>query len=344
MRRNYLPIPPHFDSEKVAQVWRVPYQQRAEDARKWAKQNKVPPAANDKLKICLLLIDVQNTFCIPKFELFVGGRSGIGAVDDNRRLCEFIYRNLDIITQICPTMDTHQAIQIFHAIFFVNQDGEHPEPFTLVSAKDVETDVWEVNPGVIKSLNIDSSYSKEFLKHYTRFLRQEDKYNLTIWPYHAMLGGIGHALVSAVEEAIFFHTIARYSPPDFQVAGDNPLTENYSAIKPEVMHDFAGNQIAEKNSCLIEKLFKYDALFIAGQAKSHCVAWTIDDLLKEIRAVDSSLTEKIYVLEDCMSPVVIPNVIDYTDTAEEAFQRFSEEGLHVIRSTEPLESLPGIKF
>jgi hypothetical protein len=49
MRRNYLPIPPHFDSEKVAQVWRVPYQQRAEDARKWAKQNKVPPAANDKL-------------------------------------------------------------------------------------------------------------------------------------------------------------------------------------------------------------------------------------------------------------------------------------------------------
>jgi nicotinamidase-related amidase len=110
------------------------------------------------------------------------------------------------------------------------------------------------------------------------------------------------------------------------------------------MHDFAGNQIAEKNSCLIEKLFKYDALFIAGQAKSHCVAWTIDDLLKEIRAVDSSLTEKIYVLEDCMSPVVIPNVIDYTDTAEEAFQRFSEDGMHVIRSTEPLESLPGIKF
>lgn len=344
MQRDELPIPPHFDPEKVVQVWKVPYQQRAENARKWAKQNKLRPAASDKLKICLLLIDVQNTFCIPEFELFVGGRSGMGAVDDNRRLCEFIYHNLDVITQICPTMDTHKAIQIFHAIFFVNQDGGHPEPFTLISAEDVERGAWEVNPEVIKSLNIDSSYSKKFLQYYTRLLRREDKYNLTIWPYHAMLGGIGHALVSAVEEAIFFHTIARYCPPDFQVGGDNPLTENYSVIKPEVMHDFAGNQIAEKNSNLIDKLFKYDALFIAGQAKSHCVAWTIDDLLKEIKAVDRSLTEKIYVLEDCMSPVVIPNVIDYTDTAEEAFQRFSDEGMHVIRSTEPIESLPGIIF
>ena len=35
--------------------------------------------------------------------------------------------------------------------------------------------------------------------------RQSGKYELTVWPFHALLGGIGHALVSAVEEAIFFH-------------------------------------------------------------------------------------------------------------------------------------------
>ena len=103
MPRNELPIPPHYDPAKVGQVWKVPYQDRAEEARKWAEQNRVHPASNDKFKICLLLVDVQNTFCIPQFELFVGGRSGIGAVDDNRRLCEFIYRNLNVITQICPT-------------------------------------------------------------------------------------------------------------------------------------------------------------------------------------------------------------------------------------------------
>jgi nicotinamidase-related amidase len=344
MPRNDLPIPSHYDPDKVGQVWKVPYQDRAEEAKKWAEQNNAQPASNDGFKLCLLLIDVQNTFCIPQFELFVGGRSGIGAVDDNRRLCEFIYRNLDVITQICPTMDTHQAIQIFHAIFFINQNGEHPAPFTLISVEDVETGVWEVNPEVIKNLNIDSSYSKKFLKHYTRMLRQEGKYNLTIWPYHAMLGGIGHALVSSVEEAIFFHSIARYCSPDFQVGGNNPLTENYSAIKPEVMYDSEGGQLGEKNSKLIEKVIKYDALFIAGQAKSHCVAWTIEDLLNEISTMDSRLAEKIYILEDCMSPVVIPDVIDYTDQADDAFQRFSNEGMHIIRSTEPLESLPGVIF
>ncbi len=148
----------------------------------------------------------------------------------------------------------------------------------------------------------------------------------------------------AVEEAIFFHGIARHSLPNMEIKGDNQLTENYSVIKPEVMHDYKGGRIAEKNSELIENLFKYDAIFIAGQAKSHCVAWTIDDLLNEISAMDSRLAEKIYILEDCTSPVVIPDGIDYTDQANDAFQRFSNKGMHVIRSTEPLQSLPGIIF
>jgi hypothetical protein len=56
------------------------------EAKAWAAAHNIPPAASDRRRLCLLLIDVQNTFCIPGFELFVGGRSGRGAVDDNRRL------------------------------------------------------------------------------------------------------------------------------------------------------------------------------------------------------------------------------------------------------------------
>lgn len=342
MPRHNLPIPQHYDPAAVGQVWKVPYQQRAEEAKNWAEQNKVQPASNDGFKICLLLVDVQNTFCIPEFELFVGGRSGTGAIDDNRRLCEFIYRNLGVITHICPTMDTHRSMQIFHPMFFVNQNGDQPAPFTIISPDEVEDGIWRANPEVIKSLGIDPSYIKKFLKHYTRTLNQGGKYSLTIWPYHAMLGGIGHALVAAVEEAIFFHSMIRCCSADFQLKGDNPFTENYSVIKPEVMYNSEGDQIADKNSKLIEKLTEYDALFIAGQAKSHCVAWTIDDLFSELCAIDNSLANKIYILEDCMSPVVIPDVIDYTDPTDETFQRFSDQGMHVIHSTESLESLPGI--
>jgi nicotinamidase-related amidase len=342
MTRHNLPIPQHYDPAAVGQVWKVPYQKRAEEAKKWAEQNKVQPASNDGFKICLLLVDVQNTFCIPEFELFVGGRSGTGAIDDNRRLCEFIYRNLGVITHICPTMDTHRSMQIFHPMFFVNQNGDHPAPFTIISPEEVEDGIWRANPEVIKSLGIDPSYIKKFLKHYTRTLNQGGKYSLTIWPYHAMLGGIGHALVAAVEESIFFHSMIRCCSADFQLKGDNPFTENYSVIKPEVMYNSEGDPIADKNSKLIEKLIEYDALFIAGQAKSHCVAWTIDDLFSELCAIDNSLANKIYILEDCMSPVVIPDVIDYTDPTDETFQRFSDQGMHVIHSTESLENLPGI--
>ena len=339
-----LPIPSHFNPEKVAEVWKVAYQSLAEAAEKWAKQNKLQPAARDKFKISLLLVDVQNTFCIPGFELYVGGPSGTGAVDDNRRLCNFIYRNLNVITQICPTLDTHQAMQIFHCIFLVNDRGEHPAPYTLITADDIEKGIWKFNPQLSSSLQIDETYGQQFLRHYTRQLKASGKYELTIWPYHAMLGGIGHALVASVEEAVFFHSIARLSQPDFQVKGDNPLTENYSVLSPEVLEDPAGEGIAEKNVEFIRELLDFDAVIIAGQAKSHCMAWTIEDLLNEIQIADRKLSEKVYLLEDCTSPVVIPGVIDYTEQANAAFQKFSDAGMHVVRSSDPIVNWPGIKL
>ena len=342
MAKGELPIPAHFSQEKVGQVWKVPYQERAENALTWARKHNIQPASRDSFRISLLLVDVQNTFCIPEFELYVGGVSGTGAVDDNRRLCEFIYRNLDVITEICPTIDTHQAMQIFHSIFLVNEKGEHPEPYTLITSGDIEHGAWRFNPELSSSLDIDESYGQEYLHHYARKLNESGKYDLTIWPYHAMLGGIGHALVSAVEEAIFFHGLARYSQPDFQVKGGNPFTENYSVLSPEVIEDAEGEQIAQKNVKLIDKLLEFDAIILGGEAKSHCVAWTIDDLLNEIHVSDKKLAEKVYLLEDCSSPVVIPGVVDYTEEGNAAFERFAEAGMHIVRSTDPISSWPGM--
>ncbi len=344
MAQRDLPIPPHFDPDKVGEIWLVPYQERAEEAEKWAKQHNVQPAANDRFKTCLVAVDVQNTFCIPGFELFVEGRSGTGAMDDNRRLCEFIYRNLDVITQIFPTMDTHQAMQIFHSVFWINDKGEHPAPFALISEEDVEKGRWKFNPVLGHSLAIDEDYVQRHLLHYTKVLKAGGKYDLTLWPYHVMLGSIGHALVPAVEEAIFFHSIARYSQPSFQIKGNNPFTEHYSVLGPEVLEGPDGEPIARKNTEFIERLLQFDAVIIAGQAKSHCVAWTIDDLLQDIFVRDKKLAEKVYLLEDCTSPVVVPGAMDYTDEADAAFQRFAGAGMHVVRSTDPLEGWPGIRL
>jgi nicotinamidase-related amidase len=334
-----LPIPAHYDRTTVGRVWRVPYQQRAAEAEQWAKQHQIQPASADDLRVCLLAIDVQNTFCIPDFELFVGGRSGTGAVEDNDRLCEFLYRNLGLITEIAPTLDTHTAMQIFHPIFWVNDAGEHPTPAaTMITLDNVQNGDWRVNPAIAHSLKHgDYEALQNHALHYTKQLTQDGKYPLTVWPYHSMLGGIGHALVPAFEEAVFFHCIARSSQTNFEIKGNNPLTENYSALSPEVLSSVDGQLIAEKNSPLIQKLFNFDAVIIAGQAKSHCVAWTIDDLLTEIKAKDPSLAQKVYLLEDCTSPVVVPGVIDFTEQADSAFQRFAAAGMHLVKSTDSIQ-------
>ena len=328
-----LPIPPFFNPDQVGKVWRVDYEELAKQAGGWARQNKLQTAVSDKKQIWLLLVDVQNTFCIPGFELFVAGRSGLGAVDDNIRLCQFIYRNLGRITNISATMDTHLSQQVFHAIFFVDKNGNHPAPYTNIQADELESGKWSFNPALAPRFGITPDYGQKMMIHYAVELEKKDKYALTVWPYHAMLGGIGHALVSSVEEAVFFHGMARLTQPSFEIKGDRPFTEHYSVIGPEVTHGPKGELLGEHNTKFIETLQNVAAVVIAGQAKSHCVAWTISDLLDDINAANKSLVDKVYLLEDCTSAVVVPGA-DFTDAGNEAFEKFSQAGMHIVRSTD----------
>ena len=338
-----LPVPPHFDPARVGEIWQIPYLDLASAAESWAKQHGLKPAASDELQISLVLIDSQISFCIPGSDLFVAGRSGRGAVEDNIRTCRFIYENLGLITEISATMDTHTAMQIFHPIFWVNEAREHPEPHTEISLGDVQRGIWRINPAVATSLRDGSSEPLErHALHYVQRLTESGKYPLTIWPYHGMLGGIGHALVPAVEAACFFHNIARASQTHLQIKGENPLTESYSVLGPEVLDRVDGTPLAQKNTAFLRRLLSFDVIIIAGQAKSHCVTWTIADLLDEIMAQVERLAKKVYLLEDCTSPVVVPGVVDFTDQAEEAFERFVSGGVNAVRSTTPIQEWPGI--
>ncbi|HEY9872853.1 MAG TPA: hypothetical protein V6D12_05435, partial [Candidatus Obscuribacterales bacterium] len=127
-----------------------------------------------------------------------------------------------------------------------------------------------------------------------------------------------------------------------EIKGDNPLTENYSVLRPEVLDSADKRAIAQKNTRLIQKLLQFDVIIIAGQAKSHCVAWTIEDLLTEIQEQDPKLANKVYLLEDCTSPVVVPGAIDFTDQADAAFQRFADAGMHLVKSTQAIDTWPNI--
>ncbi|MGE5127118.1 MAG: isochorismatase [Betaproteobacteria bacterium] len=332
-----LPLPPFVEPGASERVFRVPYEERAAQARAWASTHGVRPAAEDRRRTALLLVDVQNTFCLPEFELFVAGRSGRGAVEDCGRITSLLYRNLDRVTQVVATLDTHGAAQIFHPLFWVDAAGEHPAPHTVISAADVESGRWRVNPQIAAAVAPCQGFDMDgWARHYTRRLAQGGKYPLVVWPYHSLLGGIGHAMVSAVEEAVFFHSIARQSPARLEIKGRHALTENYSALRPEVGEDAEGRPIAPANSALVEHLLSFDSVIVAGEAKSHCVAWTVEDLIAEAAARDPRLVRRIVLLDDCASPVVVPGVADFSDAAEAAYARFARAGARRALSSDPL--------
>ncbi len=315
-------------------------------AAEWRRRFQLTPAGADLAKIALLIIDQQKDFASQEGTLFVAGHSGVGAMEDQRRLVEFIYRNLRYITDITCSMDSHLPFQIFYPSAHLRQDGSHPDPFTVITAEEYRAGVYRANPDFAAQIGADPVWLQRQFIYYCEQLEAQKRLELTIWAYHTLIGSHGHTLSGVVDEARLFHGFARGAANIPAIKGGNPLTEHYSIFRPEVMTTFDGKPIpgVQKNTRLIETLLKNDVVVIAGEAASHCVAWTIEDLLGEIRAQDPKLAEKVYIMEDCTSPVVIPGVVDYTPQAQDALDRFRNAGMHVVKSTDPIETWPGIKL
>lgn len=331
-----LPLPGFYDPAGVADTDRwLDYGALESEAVQYRMTHKLQPAALDRKKFGVLFIDNQVTFCHPRGELAVGG-----AVEDTQRAVEFVLRNLGVISGIDCTLDTHRAYAVFHPSFLVDDDGVNPPPYTMVSRQDVLDGKWKPSAFMASALGVNYMGAEAQLKDYTAKLESSGRYTLMIWPYHAMLGGKGHCLMPGLEEAAFFHSVARGSLTHFAVKGLNYWTENYSVLGPEVRNLVDGSGVP-RDTEFLKKLLRYDALAIGGQAKSHCVAWTIEDILSEIQAKDPDLAKKIYLLEDCTSPVITP-AYDFTSEANAAFDKFRDAGMHVVKSTDPIEDWPGI--
>jgi len=322
----------------------------AATAEAWREQHGIKAAGTDTFKLHLLLIDVQKDFCFPEGTLYVAGRSGTGAIDDSRRIAEFMYRNLGDITDVTTTMDTHFAYQIFSPSFWEDADGNALEPHRVIGSDEVLSGALRPNPAVAKWLcNGNYSWLVKQVHYYCSELEKAGKYQLYLWPPHCILGSAGHSLVGAVHEARMFHSFARGAQSWVEVKGGNPLTENYSILRPEVLARHDGAPLAQRNTQFLRTLLEADAVVIAGQESSHCVKSSIDDLLDEIVANDASLAKKVYVMTDCMSAVTVPDgnggfVADFTAEADKSQQRFADAGMHLVESTDPIESWPDIEI
>src|SRR3954451_17129787 len=132
-----LPLPRFYDTAMIPSVHVERAALVAESAEEYRKQHRIAPSAQDKIRIAAFGIDAQVGFCTPGASLFVPG-----AVEDTQRTLSWLYGNLDKLTSLAFSMDTHRVFQIFHPSWWVDDKGAHPAPFTPIFHEEVRSGRW----------------------------------------------------------------------------------------------------------------------------------------------------------------------------------------------------------
>ncbi len=71
----------------------------------------------------------------------------------------------------------------------------------------------------------------------------------------------------------------KYHDLDFVCKGTSRFPENFSAVKPSVEVPFDPSTFL--NTSLLKSLESFDFIWVAGEASSHCVAATVEDIINQ---------------------------------------------------------------
>ena len=262
-----------------------------------------------KTKIHLIVIDPQIDFCRPDGSLYVPG-----ADQDMERLAAMVNRIGDKIDAIHTTLDSHHLIDIAHPIFWKESaTGNHPGPFTIISADDVNNGKYvTTHPGMLQRATA-----------YVNHLATNGRYPLCIWPPHCLIGSEGYAVYPELYKSLRAWEQNKFSMVDMVTKGSNFWTEHYSAVQADVPDpEDPGTAL---NMGLIRILQTADIILIAGEALSHCVANTIRDIADNFG--DENI-KKFILLEDCCS-----NVPGFEHFGDAFVKDLTARGMQVTTST-----------
>lgn len=310
---NHSNVPTLFD---VQDAFKGAYAARLQSFTEAGRQAGLSPAHEDREKIALVLVDYQHDFVDPTGTLYVPGSQ-----QDVARFLTWFYANAHKITSIYASLDTHLPFQIFYSSWWMNPEtGEHPQPFTVITEDDVRNMRW-VSP-----------IQPDWSVRYVHMLKQNAKKDLMIWPLHTMEGTLGHMLVAPISEAIAWHSAARNTQPTYIVKGRTMRTEYYGIFGAEI----ADPQDPDSglNVVLLDAVMEHDKVYIAGEAKSHCVLETERQLVTRF-GNQPALMKRLYFLRDCTSSVQHP-IIDFDALAEAELADMKKRGAQLVLSSDPI--------
>lgn len=237
----------------------------------------------------LLVIDPQNDF------LDIDGATlpVPGANADMQRLADWLQGHAAEVASITVTLDSHASVGVERTTFWLDAEGQPVAPFTLIAAADVQSGKFVPRHAAGNAL------LKEEVLTYLQALESTGQRQLVVWPVHCVLGTWGHNIHAGLAQAIAQWELATGKLSNKVLKGMNPLTEQYSAFKAEVPRD--DDPRTRLNQTLMSQLAALPhTLLIAGEAQSHCVAASVDDLMANL---PEARLQKTVLLTDCMSPV-----------------------------------------
>ncbi|TMW61476.1 hypothetical protein Poli38472_012667 [Pythium oligandrum] len=189
-----------------------------------------------------------------------------------------------------------------------------PDPFTAITHQDVVNGLWKPRDETLK----------DYVLAYTSALESSKKFVLNIWPEHCIIGTPGHNIVSNVHAAALEWAKKKKMGIQYVLKGTNSFTEHYSALRAE--YKLSYDPATKLNQELIDNLAKASKVAIVGEALSHCVNYSVRDLVANWPA---SRRKDLYVFTDCSSAVT-----GFESVGEEFVADMKTAGLNVIKSTE----------
>lgn len=260
----------------------------------------------------LLIIDPQNCFMDIK-----GAPLPVAGADaDMNRLAALVMGDAEKFDAIFVSLDTHPVDHIAHAVRWVNWEGKHPDPFTIISYDDVLHGVWRAtNPA-------DQAWQLE----YTRLLAKTSGRAVCIWPVHGQEGMWEHRVHDGLMHALGHFEYVTDHKVRYYKKGMARDTEQYGLFAADVpLHGDASTYL---NTALIDEIDAFDEKLIAGEASSHCVM----DSFNQIGAhVGMDRIHTYTLIDDCMSPVGrVPDGPDFPRLASEWQMEMAKLGVNLI--------------